>query len=178
VYVSEIGATGSEKSFFTLAGEGRQQSRSISTGLNNEIAFGGAFLGDVLFNGQKVEAYKEERMFVAKLTIPETPDEPETPEEPELPTTPPGPIAVKIPNIFTPNGDQKNEAFEVLVTGAPESKVEITVYNRFGNRVYYQKDYKNTWTGQGLADSTYFYLVQVKAGDQVNSYKGWVELVR
>ncbi|MBC3541085.1 SBBP repeat-containing protein [Rufibacter sp. H-1] len=177
LFVAEFGASGTEKSFFTLAGEGRQQSRTISAGFNNDIAFGGAFSGKVQFSTQKAEVAKE-KMFVAKLTIPETPDEPETPEEPELPTTPPGAIAVEIPNIFTPNGDQKNEAFEVLVTGGPESKIELSVYNRFGNRVYYQKDYKNTWTGQGLADSTYFYLVQVKAGDQVVSYKGWVEIMR
>ncbi|WP_205500312.1 SBBP repeat-containing protein [Rufibacter psychrotolerans] len=174
VYVAELGKTGAEKSFFTLAGSGVQQSNSLSAGHRNEVAFAGSLLGPVLFGGQAVETSKEQ-LFVARLSIPETPETPEVPEEPELP---PAPLTVKVPNIITPNGDQKNDAFEVQVAGAPGSSIGLTVYNRHGKQVYSHANYQNNWAGEGLSESTYFYLVQVKAGDQVNSYKGWVEIVR
>src|SRR5690606_9041248 len=48
----------------------------------------------------------------------------------------------KIPNVFTPNGDGRNDVFEIVgIEGF--DRVEITVVNRWGNEVYRNNNYKN-----------------------------------
>lgn len=87
--------------------------------------------------------------------------------------------ALNIPNLFTPNGDNTNDAFEIrgLDRFAENS---LTIVNRWGNEVFKQTNYKNTWTGEGLNEGTYYYLLKVKAnsGDQWKVYKGYITLIR
>lgn len=83
-----------------------------------------------------------------------------------------------IPNVFTPNGDGKNDTF--FIPGLDTySQNEITIINRWGNDVYEKKNYQNDWTGNGLVEGTYFYVLKVLtlAGDW-NVYKGYVTLIR
>lgn len=83
-----------------------------------------------------------------------------------------------IPNVFTPNGDGINETFEIpgLENYAAN---ELTVMNRWGATVYQMKGYKNDWSGSGLNEGTYFYLLRVQNADgKWTSYKGYVTLLR
>ena len=76
-----------------------------------------------------------------------------------------------IPNIITPNTDIYNSAF--VLKGFTE-QVSITIYNKWGKKVYEDIDYKNDWKGDGLSDGTYFYKV-------VEGYvelRGWLEIRR
>lgn len=62
---------------------------------------------------------------------------------------------------FSPNEDGMNDAFTIEgVQYFPNN--ELQVYNRWGNRVLFTKQYKNdwrgTWDGRPLPDGTYFYL--------------------
>jgi gliding motility-associated-like protein len=50
-----------------------------------------------------------------------------------------------IPNSFTPNGDEINEEFKILITG--HKKVEISIYNRWGERLYLSADESLGWNG-------------------------------
>ncbi|OOQ59973.1 gliding motility-associated C-terminal domain-containing protein [Mucilaginibacter pedocola] len=86
----------------------------------------------------------------------------------------PDPSNIKPPNIFTPNGDGKNDVFEVQgIANYPGSR--LMVYNRWGNQVYKSEDYKNTWDGQGLTDGTYYYLLELNTGAvKPKIYKGWI----
>jgi gliding motility-associated-like protein len=77
-------------------------------------------------------------------------------------------------NIFTPDGDSRNETFYIdNVHLYPDN--ELTVYNRYGKEVFRQKRYNNTWKGEAVTAGTYYYLFKLQNGQ---SYKGWVEIVK
>ena len=83
-----------------------------------------------------------------------------------------------IPNVFTPNGDGINDTF--FIPGLNTyTENEITIINRWGNDVYEKKNYQNDWTGNGLVEGTYFYVLRVLtlAGNW-DVYKGYVTLLR
>ncbi|MXV53239.1 DUF11 domain-containing protein [Pedobacter sp. HMF7647] len=82
-----------------------------------------------------------------------------------------------IPNIITPNGDNKNDAFVIIGLDTYDDAI-FSVYNRWGNQVYHNEHYKNEWTGEGLNEGTYFYTLILKSGDRVENYKGWIQLLR
>jgi gliding motility-associated-like protein len=83
-----------------------------------------------------------------------------------------------IPNIFTPNGDGKNDVF--LVKGLesyPGS--QLLIFNRWGNEVYKADNYLNNWNGGDLAEGTYYYILNRRDLDgSVTTFKGWVFLKR
>jgi gliding motility-associated-like protein len=88
---------------------------------------------------------------------------------------------VKIPNIFTPNGDGVNDLFIIegissLISSVEQSGWDLEVYNRWGSKVYNYTNYKNNWTGGDLANGTYFYNLNNKRLSR--EYKGWVEILR
>lgn len=85
---------------------------------------------------------------------------------------------LRIPNVFTPNGDGKNDTFYIEHLESFESN-EITIINRWGSTVYQSNHYKNDWTAPGLADGTYFYVVKVRNGTATwQDYKGYVTVIR
>ncbi|GGC48976.1 hypothetical protein GCM10011386_46510 [Parapedobacter defluvii] len=83
----------------------------------------------------------------------------------------------KIPNVFTPNGDGRNDVFEIVGLEGFE-KVEITVVNRWGNEVYRNNNYRNNWDGQGLNEGTYYYVIITHDGSVRERYAGWVLIKR
>ncbi|WP_048921856.1 T9SS C-terminal target domain-containing protein [Rufibacter radiotolerans] len=86
-----------------------------------------------------------------------------------------------IPNIITPNHDGVNDNFYIMglqnsTNPAREEQWELSVYDRWGKRLYHTRHYQNDWQGEGLMDGVYFYhLVHSKDG---RLFKGWVEIVR
>ncbi|SES18935.1 T9SS type B sorting domain-containing protein [Pedobacter rhizosphaerae] len=87
-------------------------------------------------------------------------------------------FGLKIPNVFTPNGDGKNDNFYLEHLEAFELN-EVTVMNRWGSTVYQAQGYANDWNALGLSDGTYFYVVKVKNGkSDWMSYKGYVTVIR
>ena len=84
-----------------------------------------------------------------------------------------------IPNLFTPNGDGNNDTFEILGLNQYLNN-ELVIVNRWGNEVFRAKNYQNNWTGEGLNEGTYYYLLKVQ---KTNSsewmvFKGYVTLIR
>ncbi len=77
-----------------------------------------------------------------------------------------------IPNIFTPNGDDKNQTFVQHFSCFP---TEIIVYDLWGKQVYQQKIYNQKWDGGNLSEGTYFYILKDTEG---NTAKGWVEILK
>lgn len=78
------------------------------------------------------------------------------------------------PNVLTPNDDGNNDSFNL--TGWDVDRFEV--YNRWGRRVYAERNYTNSWRGQNesgglLPDGVYFYLVFLRNG---NEKQGWVWL--
>ncbi len=79
-----------------------------------------------------------------------------------------------IPNVFTPNGDNYNERFEIV--GLEKSSWTLTVVNRWGKVVYHNSDYQNQWDGGNLPAGIYYY--HVKNHHRDISYEGYLHLLR
>lgn len=85
---------------------------------------------------------------------------------------------IRIPNVFTPNGDGKNDTFFIENLDQFESN-EVTIINRWGSTVYQSNSYLNDWTANGLSDGTYYYVVKVRNGNSKwLEYKGYVTVIR
>jgi hypothetical protein len=110
------------------------------------------------------------------------------------------PVKLKIPNIFTPNGDGINDYF--IIDNDPsfnteeengentrgfeyESynilndyylRTELTVFNRWGRIVYKSDDYQNDWDGGNLPDATYFYVLECIGEYDNHRYQGSVTI--
>ncbi len=79
---------------------------------------------------------------------------------------------------FSPNGDSFNDNFTIEgIEDYPQN--ELTVFNRWGLKIYHQKGYKNNWNGnweeQVLPDGTYFYVLKDGEGE---TYSGYVQIHR
>lgn len=100
-------------------------------------------------------------------------------------------------NVFSPNGDGRNDFFypfyqknlnQYQISKQSNTQVyELKVYNRWGILVYETNDYSKAWDGKNKnghdADAgTYFYIVQYESNCATNAdkanKKGFVELVR
>jgi gliding motility-associated-like protein len=88
---------------------------------------------------------------------------------------------IKIPNTFTPNGDGTNDIWIIENTDLYDN-VELTVYNRWGDKVYQVKDYKtgNEWDGGSLPVATYYYVLRFKYPNELEvfEYTGGITIVR
>jgi gliding motility-associated-like protein/uncharacterized repeat protein (TIGR01451 family) len=85
---------------------------------------------------------------------------------------------ISIPNVFTPNGDGKNDTFTIADLGQYKES-ELVIVNRWGGEVYQTKNYKNNWTGDKLDEGTYFYSLKVKNNNGTQEeFKGYITLLR
>jgi gliding motility-associated-like protein len=74
-----------------------------------------------------------------------------------------------VPQGFSPNGDNKNDKFEIM--GLENySGVSLKVVNRWGQEVYSSSDYKNDWDGSGLEEDTYFYVLNIPGTSVKNGF--------
>lgn len=87
-----------------------------------------------------------------------------------------------LPNAFTPNGDGVNDRFQLLPFDERVRLKDMSVFNRFGQRVFYTRDINEQWDGTQNgkpADlDTYFYFVEYKIGERTYKLKGDVTLLR
>jgi gliding motility-associated-like protein len=89
---------------------------------------------------------------------------------------------LNIPNVFTPNGDDKNQLFKFSVKDLKEIRVEI--YNRWGVNVYSWNSLQDGWDGKtrnGMEspEGTYYYLVNATNWrGRTITQKGWFSLLR
>ena len=90
------------------------------------------------------------------------------------------PSGIQIPTGLSSNGDNLNDLF--VVKGIAKCKhATLTVFNRWGNIVFQQDDYDNTWagtnqSGQDLPQGTYFVLITLH--DTGSMVSGYVDLRR
>ena len=80
---------------------------------------------------------------------------------------------ILIPNLITPNGDSKNDCFEIKGVSI-EDKGLFRVYNAWGNVVYENYSYDNSWSGEGLDAGVYYYFYSYSCFEN----KGWVQVVK
>lgn len=81
----------------------------------------------------------------------------------------------KIPKGISPNGDGSNDSFDLSNFDINE----LSIFNRYGLKVYSQANYKNEWHGQSnkgtLPSGTYYYMLKLTDGRDMT---GWVYLQR
>jgi len=99
-----------------------------------------------------------------------------------------------IPNVITPNGDNKNEYFGIKKLN-PSRENELTIYDRWGKNVFHKKNYpcvfrKNEYHnveeafagisrgGQKLPDGTYYYAFKYDAIPDPKTYTGVLLIIR
>lgn len=92
-----------------------------------------------------------------------------------------GPYVVKapdlfIPNVFTPNGDDINDRFEVVYTG--NQPFLLKIFDRWGSEVYQGRDKIEGWDGNldGIAAPEGVYYYTIRVGDR--DFNGSLTLAR
>ncbi len=81
----------------------------------------------------------------------------------------------EIPRGISPNGDGKNDSFDLSGLNAKR----VVIFNRYGKEVYSRNNYINEWEGQTdngdeLPTGTYFYAIETSN----DSKTGWVYINR
>lgn len=86
--------------------------------------------------------------------------------------------ALVIPNVFTPNGDGKNERWEIKnLENYPSCTVDI--FNRYGQLVFHTVGYKpwdGKYNGKEVPAGTYYYIIDPKNGRK--KIAGFVDIIR
>lgn len=81
---------------------------------------------------------------------------------------------VQVPNIITPSSGDRNALFFIRGLDKYQNS-NLIIYNRWGEQVYYNPNYLNTWNGGNLPDGTYYYLLTLENGD---TRHGFVTILR
>ncbi len=79
-----------------------------------------------------------------------------------------------VPSLITPDMDGKNDYF-VLRGITSLGKTELVIFDRRGAKVYWHKNYDNTWNGidhksNPLPDDTYFYVIKTESGKSISGF--------
>jgi len=85
---------------------------------------------------------------------------------------------IVVPNVFSPNGDGSNDIF--VIEGLWGMGNSLEIYNRWGQIIYKNDNYNNTWDGYTSAgvevpEGTYFAVFTTKDGE---IYKQTVTLIK
>lgn len=87
------------------------------------------------------------------------------------------PCDFSIPNIFTPNEDQRNDTWRTKEPFLTQANVKV--YNRWGEEVFSSTLPSFEWNGKDSAPGSYFYHIDgIRFDGKAFLQKGWVELVR
>ena len=93
---------------------------------------------------------------------------------------PPQIVDCDIPNILTPNNDNKNDALIIDCANLNENS-KIQIFNRWGDKVYekvtYENDWRGTYEGDDLPAGTYFYVFK-KDQFESEAITGYITLIR
>ncbi|MGB8194821.1 MAG: gliding motility-associated C-terminal domain-containing protein, partial [Chitinophagaceae bacterium] len=89
---------------------------------------------------------------------------------------------IDFPNAFTPNNDRRNETYKPVVRGVI-TKYKLTIYNRWGQRVFETTEPSRSWNGTLAgrpqdSGSFVWYCEYQFTGEPVNVAKGVLMLIR
>jgi gliding motility-associated-like protein len=76
------------------------------------------------------------------------------------------PYCIKVKNAFSPNGDGVNDKWQIYDQYDCLSNITLTVFNRYGSKVFQSRDYRNNWdgtyNGKPCPDGTYYGVIEFK----------------
>jgi gliding motility-associated-like protein len=94
-------------------------------------------------------------------------------------------IFIEFPNAFTPNNDGLNDGFKPYGLLEAFKTYKLTVWNRWGDRVFYTTDYREAWNGainnsaQQAPPGVYVYTLEYEgARGEADVIKGHITLIR
>ena len=94
-------------------------------------------------------------------------------------------ITFYIPNTFTPNGDEDNNAFGAVITsGIDLHNFSLMIFNRWGEKIWESRDasifWDGTYNGKMAPDGTYTWKIEFKEKniDKRHVYTGHLNLIR
>jgi gliding motility-associated-like protein len=83
-----------------------------------------------------------------------------------------------IPNVFSPNGDDRNDLF--FIPGVcPKDDFSLQIFDRWGSLLFNSVSRNHGWNGktdhgEDAPDGTYYFVVKVEK----QTYRGFLQLVR
>lgn len=88
---------------------------------------------------------------------------------------------VVIPNVFSPNADGQNDLFKV--SGIGITNVSITVFNRWGQKVFNTNQLNEGWDGRTnsgteVPEGTYYFVIEVTTTTSTETKTGYLTLIR
>ena len=99
-------------------------------------------------------------------------------------TVPQEPVQPQVdPNVFTPNGDGKNDWFRIQIGGSLDY-YKMTIFDRWGQQVFSSTNWQEGWDGKVAGTDakagSYFYTVRYRISGIINvqEKKGTVVLMR
>jgi gliding motility-associated-like protein len=87
-----------------------------------------------------------------------------------------------IPNVFTPNGDNKNDVFYIDAESVTDFSIEI--YNRWGKEMYKSSNANTYWTGRNGNDNSlvsagvYYYILKYTCNNKSYNKNGFIQVIR
>jgi gliding motility-associated-like protein len=95
---------------------------------------------------------------------------------------------ISLPNIFTPNGDGRNDYFYVIAGKQVSRVASFQILSRWGETIFeisniapnvIQNGWNGTRRGAPVPQGTYIYLIVIElVGGEKQTYKGNVTVVR
>jgi gliding motility-associated-like protein len=85
--------------------------------------------------------------------------------------------SIIVPNVFTPNGDGKNDVFKITSTGIKE--ITCNIFNRWGSKVASITEVHGIWDGSNANDGTFFYILTATGFDGTEyKQQGYINLFK
>jgi gliding motility-associated-like protein len=86
-----------------------------------------------------------------------------------------------IPNVFTPNGDNKNDLFYIDIPAI--DTYDIVIYDRWGTEMYKSSNAYQYWdgkteSGSEAPDGVYYYIIKSTCGANKYDKQGFVQIIR
>jgi gliding motility-associated-like protein len=83
------------------------------------------------------------------------------------------PYHLFIPNVFTPNGDDTNESFEIQYNGNV-NKFRLVVVDVYGEEVFSSNSIDEKWQGSDVFNGVFYYRMVLNN----ENYNGWIHVVK
>jgi hypothetical protein len=85
--------------------------------------------------------------------------------------------SIKFPNVITVDGDGINDFWQV--GEVPFKECSIEVYNRFGTKVYSDRNRVPKWTAANVGGGLFYLTLTGTLADSTSvTYKGWVQVLK
>ena len=91
-------------------------------------------------------------------------------------------ISELIPNGISPNGDGKNDVWNLDFLNLYYPNATVDVYNKWGQQLFHSNGYTTPWdatnNGSIVPEGTYYYVIDLKDGSETPIYKGHILVLK